>query len=111
MRTICLVSAIVAGLAFALAPATSLTPWPGSALAVPVEGTAGLCAEPFSDDGFEYQDCQRWCKWKFNVGIYAVDQDEAATHYDRSDYYAYSRCIDDCTRKFWADFEKTKKDN
>ncbi len=105
------------GLIISLAAMFVLTPAvPSLAPAQPAETLAspqcGAIASPRllfnSDDPANLDWCQRECKDKFGLLWPNSDTDAEPSQLfgGGGTYYAYARCIADCNKAFWKDFER-----
>jgi hypothetical protein len=54
------------------------------------------------ESGFDREDCEEQCRRRFGVSPYFLHHRDLG----RLRYRLYARCIQDCNRRFWRNFDR-----
>jgi hypothetical protein len=92
---------------FMMVGCTALTMLLGTASLFPVAADDLKVVPQYSDEfGFDREHCEDECKRRFGVSPYLLHY----RNWGRLRYRLYARCIQDCNRRFWRNFDRETED-
>jgi len=56
-------------------------------------------------NSFDRESCETDCQERYGVLPYGRGR-----HLDRTDYYLYAKCIEDCNTRFWKDYDQRMRE-
>lgn len=70
-----------------------------------MESESGNYGDRLAPASFDREGCERDCQERYGVAPY-----RRGTNRQRSDYYLYARCIQDCNTRFWKEYDRNMRD-
>lgn len=93
---------------FVILGCAALTMLTGSSPWFPAVADDLVVAARYSgESGFDREDCEEQCRRRFGVNPYVLQFRDGGILRFR----LYARCIQDCNRRFWRDFDEESEDD